>query len=249
MTNNNNNQERKPTLNLIIRSLFFYFVFYTIAIFFSTFMALFFFSSIAMLYIGKIWSICILFLLKHICNLDYEITGLENIPTDKHFIVASKHQSVWETYAYQAFFFPTIFVMKKEILYVPMLNIDALIGGHIFINRGKTTKSDLIRLTKTFDKRLKTKNIVVFPEGTRTKIGETDKYKSGLSIITKGLDTLIVPVAMNAGSFWGKNSIIKYPGTIKVHILKPIETGTLKPTELQQKLITTIENEMKIINE
>ncbi len=248
MTTQNNPHNKKPTLNLIIRSLLFYFVFYTIAIFFSTFMSLFFFSSISMLYIGKVWSKCILFLLKHICNLSYEITGLENLPTDKHFIIASKHQSVWETYAYQAFFFPTIFVMKKEILYVPMLNIDALIGGHIFVNRGKTTKSDLIRLTKTFDKRLKIKNIVVFPEGTRTKPGETDKYKSGLSIITKNLDTLIVPVAMNAGSFWGKNSIIKYPGTIKVHVLPPIKTGTLKPSELQQKLTTTIETEMEVIN-
>ena len=245
MTNTN---MQKPTLNLILRSLLFYVLFYTIAIFFSTFMAMFFFSSIAMLYIGKIWSKTILLLLKYICNLDYEITGLENLPKNKHYIIASKHQSVWETYAYQAFFFPTIFVMKKEILYVPMLNIDALIGGHILINRGKTTKSDLIHLTKTFEKRLKTKNITLFPEGTRTKVGETDKYKSGLSIITKNLNTTIVPVAMNAGNFWGKNQIVKYPGTIKVHILKPIETGTLKPIEIQQKLETAIETEMKIIN-
>lgn len=240
--------QKKATLNLIIRSLLFYFLFYTIAIFFSTFMAMFFFSSIAMLYIGKIWSKCILFLLKYICNLNYEITGLENLPKNKHYIIASKHQSVWETYAYQAFFFPTIYIMKKEILYVPILNIDVLIGGHILLNRGKTTRKDLNYLTQTFKKRLKTKNIVIFPEGTRTKVGETDKYKSGLSIITKDLQTTIVPVAMNAGNFWGKNQIIKYPGTIKVHVLKPIETGTLKPIEIQQKLETAIETEMKIIN-
>ena len=239
--------KRKVSLNIIIRSLAFNTTFFIETAFFSLL------SGITALLPSTIgtriafcWSHTSLFLLRHICHLDYKITGRENIPTNTHVIFASKHQSAWETIAYQAFFFPTSFMFKKELLYIPLFGLAILKTGGIPVNRGHGNKKMISDLTRKFANRLKSKNIIVFPEGTRTPIGAPPNYRSGLSFITADLPACVIPIAMNAGLFWPKGSFIKYPGTITVKLLPPIYTGNDKLThlEFQQKLIHSIETAM-----
>ncbi len=245
ITSNKIYKKPKLTIGIIIRSIIFNFCYLFLSILFSVSALINMFGKpIYTLYVAKIWSKSSLFLLKHICKLDYKITGMENIPTNTNVIFASKHQSAWETVAYQAFFYPTVFMFKKELLFIPLFGINLLKSGNIPVKRGTTTKSTLKKLQTTFEKKLKSRNIIVFPEGTRTKIGETDQYKSGLSLIVKGLDTTIIPIAMNSGLFWGKKSFIKYPGTIEIYILKGIKTKNMSPKDIQEKLISAIETKM-----
>ncbi len=236
------------TCSILIRSIVFNIVYsFTTLLFSLSAIVMMFGSAKFILTIAKLWSISTLFFLKHICKLNYEIEGFENIPKNTHVIFASKHQSAWETVAYQAFFHPTIFMFKWELMFLPFFGINLLRSGNIPVKRGSSTKKTLQKLTLLFEKRLKNFNIIIFPEGTRTKPGETDKYKSGLSLITKNIKTIVVPIAINSGIFWPKKSFIKYPGTIKMKILPSIKTGLIHHAEFQKLLISEIENAMKLL--
>ena len=99
-------------------------------------------------------------------------------------------------------------------------------------------------LRASFAKRLEKYNVIIFPEGTRTKPGTEPEYKSGLSIIIQALkDVEVIPIAMNSGVYWPKHGFIKYPGTIEVHILPAIKPSEYSRDEFQKKLVDTIENE------
>ena len=115
---------------------------------------------------------------------------------------------------------------------------------NIPVNRGHGSKEMIKSLRASFAKRLKKYNVIIFPEGTRTKPGAEPEYKSGLSIIIQALkDVEVIPVAMNSGVYWPKHGFIKYPGTIEVHILPAIKPSEYSRDEFQKKLVDTIENE------
>ncbi len=199
-------------------------------------------------YLAKIWSCYSLWILKHICKLDYKIKGIENIPHNTKVILASKHQSAWETIAYQKFFYPTVFMFKKELLFIPFFGLAIYKTGSIPVNRGHGTRKMIQDLSKKFKNRLTKSNIIIFPEGTRTKPNAKPNYKSGLSLITDNLkDAYILPIAMNSGKFWPKSGFIKYPGTITLSILPPIKRENLSREDFQKLLINSIENEMQKI--
>ncbi len=234
---------------IILRSIFFNISFILWSVVFSL-SALFVIAlpSSCTVKIAQIWSKFSLILLKYICNIDYHITGTENLPKDKHYIIASKHQSAWETVTFQALFYPSIFLFKKEILYIPFFGLAVYKSGSIPVNRGHGNKKMIMDLIKAFNKKLANKNIIIFPEGTRTLPNSTPDYKSGLSLITKGVKGgIVIPVAINSGKYWPKKSFIKYPGIIEVHILPPIITGEMSASEFQEKLVNSIEDEMKKI--
>lgn len=240
----------KATLSIKLKSILFNICFIIISIFFSL-------LSVFTLPLPRIWTIRIayswscssLWLLKKICNLNYTIEGLENIPNGKNVIFASKHQSAWETIAYQKFFMPSVFMFKKELTFIPFFGIALLRSGSIPVNRGHGNKHMITDLTNKFKDRLKNFNIVIFPEGTRSLPNSTPNYKSGLSLITQDLkDSYVMPIAMNSGLYWPKHSFVKYPGTIRVKILPPIKTGINDRHEFQNQLITAIEKEMKNLN-
>lgn len=233
-------------LNIFIRSAIFNIMFLIASIIFSiSALLMLFMPSIYTLKVAKIWSKSSLWLLKHICHLDYKITGLENIPQNTHVVFASKHQSAWETVAYQTFLHPSVFMFKKELAFIPLFGIALLKAKNIPINRGHANKGMIKDLTNKFKDRLKNQNIIIFPEGTRTKPNTPANYKSGLSLITENIKTFVVPIAMNSGIYWPKKSFLKYPGTIQVHILPPIETGSMSHLDFQKKFVGIVEDEMK----
>ena len=230
---------------LIIRSTIYFILFMITAVIFcvsAVFTSIL--PSVVTFTTARIWCRSTMFLLKVCCGIKYKVTGLENIPTNEHVIFASKHQSAWETFAYQIFLKPTVFMYKRELAFIPLFGIAMIKTKNIPVNRGHGSKEMIKKLRTSFANRLKKYNVIIFPEGTRTKPGAKPDYKSGLSLIIQGLkDVKVVPIAMNSGVYWPKHGFIKYPGTIEVHILPAIKPSDYSRDEFQTKLIESIETE------
>lgn len=193
------------------------------------------------------WTRLMLFLLRVVCGLHYRVIGAENIPHQPS-IVLSKHQSAWETLALQQIFPPQVWVLKKELLRIPFFGWGLAMTNPIAIDRS-AGKSALQQIVEQGKERLKQNFwIVVFPEGTRIAPGKTGKYKIGGAWLATHTGALVVPVAHNAGEFWGKNSFIKYPGTVTVSIGKPIDPTGMDPDELNARVKAWIETEVSRIS-
>jgi 1-acyl-sn-glycerol-3-phosphate acyltransferase len=177
------------------------------------------------------------------CNLCCEVTGREHIPASAHIILA-KHQSAWETIGLQCIFPPQIWVMKKELLMIPFLGWAFWALDAIPIDRsaGREALKKLVNNGK--DRLQQGLSVVIFPEGTRTAPGQRGKYHIGGAWLASHSETTVVPVAHNAGRFWRKNSMIKYPGVIQVVIGPPIDTKGLKPDAVNKQVEDWIEAEM-----
>jgi 1-acyl-sn-glycerol-3-phosphate acyltransferase len=193
------------------------------------------------------WARSMLWWLKVTCNISHEITGLENI-TDKPTIILSKHQSAWETLAFQAIFPTQVYVLKRELLWIPIFGWGLAMSSPIAIDRsaGREALKKLVangqaRLDRGFW-------VVIFPEGTRITPGERSKYHIGGAWLASHTKTPVLPVAHNAGEYWAKNTFIKKPGVIKIHIGKPIQTAGLKADALNHQVENWIEAEMLSLN-
>lgn len=192
----------------------------------------------------RCWSFGTVWLAQIICGLNYKIKGLENIPSGK-FFVASKHQSAWETASLHIFFPALVFIMKEELLKIPVYGFYAKIEGMIPIQRDagvsaiKKIKQGIERASELG------RTVAIFPEGTRTKVGESVEYKSGVALIYSVLkDYKVLPIALDSGKFWNKDSWLIKSGTITVSILPAIEAG-LSKDEMLRRLHSTIEEESK----
>lgn len=189
-----------------------------------------------------------LFLLRNVCGIRYQIIGAENIPKTPS-IVLSKHQSAWETLAFQKIFPPQVWVLKKELLRIPFFGWGLAMTSPIAIDRSAKKKA-LEQIVEQGKDRLKQGFwIVIFPEGTRIPPGQRGKYRIGGAWLATHTNTLVVPVAHNAGELWGRNSFIKYPGTITVSIGEPIDPTGMEPGELNAQVEAWIEFEMLRISQ
>lgn len=189
------------------------------------------------------WAHAVLWWLKVTCNLRYEVTGREHIPATPSIILA-KHQSAWETIALQSIFPPQVWVLKRELLMIPFFGWGLWAVGSIPIDRSSGREA-LKKLVNHGKDRLKRGLwVVIFPEGTRTAPGARGKYHIGGAWLASHTETTVVPVAHNAGRFWRKNSILKYPGVIKVVIGQSIDTTGLKPDAVNKQVEEWIEAEM-----
>lgn len=189
------------------------------------------------------WAHCALFWLKISCNLKFEVRGRENIPNHPS-IILCKHQSAWETIALQVIFPPQIWVLKRELLYIPFMGWAWIAMSAIPINRsgGREALKQLVKHGK--DRLARGLWVVIFPEGTRVEPGARGKYHIGGAWLASHTESTVVPVAHNAGLFWRKNAFIKQAGNITVSIGKPIETAGLKADEVNKRVEDWIENEM-----
>jgi 1-acyl-sn-glycerol-3-phosphate acyltransferase len=184
-----------------------------------------------------------LFLLWHLCGLRYRIIGAENIPKSPS-IVLSKHQSAWETLAFQEIFPPQVWVLKKELLRIPFFGWGLAMTSPIAIDRSAKKKA-LEQIVDQGKDRLKQGFwIVVFPEGTRIPPGQRGKYRIGGAWLATHTNVPVVPVAHNAGEFWGRNSFVKHSGTITVSIGQPIDPTGMEAGELNAQVEAWIEAEM-----
>ena len=194
------------------------------------------------------WSHIMLFLARFICGVRYCVLGTENIPK-KPTIVLSKHQSAWETLAFQQIFPPQVWVLKKELLHIPFFGWGLAMTSPIAINRsqGKAALKQIIRQGR--DRLQKGLWIIIFPEGTRIDPGKKGRYGIGGAWLATNTGVSVVPVAHNAGVLWGKNSFIKFPGTITVSIGEPIDPAGMDANELNNKVEEWIELEVTRIDD
>ena len=189
------------------------------------------------------WAHFVVWLLALTCGLRYRVIGLENIPQHPCVILA-KHQSAWETIAFQAIFPPQIWVLKRSLLLLPFFGWALWALRAIAIDRSAGREALKQLVSQGRDRLAIGLNVVVFPEGTRITPGRRGKYHIGGAWLAAHAGALALPVAHNAGEFWRKNSLLKRPGTITVSIGKPIDTAGMKADELNRQVEAWIEAEM-----
>lgn len=171
------------------------------------------------------WASLLKFLARWIIGLDVRVRGMDKVP-DGPVVIASKHQSAWDTAIFLIFWPRACYVMKKELWAIPFWGWYARHCRSIPVDRAGGAAA-LKKMLATVKERIaEGREIVVFPEGTRVKPGENRKFHPGIAAIYQAADTPVVPVALNSGLFWGRRSIgRKYPGAITVEFLDPIERG------------------------
>lgn len=189
------------------------------------------------------WSRFVMIWLKVSCGLSYRVIGKENIPKGPAVILA-KHQSAWETIALQQVFPPQTWVLKRELLNIPVFGWALRTTRPVAINRG-STKEALRQVLEQGQQRLKEGLwMVVFPEGTRTLPGVRGRYAIGGAMLAERSGCPIVPVAHNAGEFWKAKGFLKYPGVITVVIGPVIETTGRKASDINRQVEEWIETTM-----
>ena len=174
--------------------------------------------------IGQFWARSSLGLLRICCRLDHRVTGLENLP-DGPYLVASQHQSAWETLALCLVMRDPAYVLKKELTRIPFFGWVLIRYGMVPVDR-KGGASALKTMVRECRNRLEDgRTLLIFPEGTRVIPGSKQPMHPGVAALYSGLEVPVVPAALNSGLFWPKRGFLKRPGTIQLEILPAIEPG------------------------
>ena len=234
---------------LLLRSLLFniFLYFGIVSVFIIAIPALFLPSKITLIF-GKFLGHYVVFVIKVFLRTKVEFKGINNIPKNEKYFVASAHQSMFETFALQSVLDYPVFILKKELLKIPLFGLYLKKIKSIEITRDTTTKENL----SFFDKvasiiKNETRPLLIFPQGTRVKPEEKVPFKKGVGRIYEALNIACVPIALNSGKVWPKNSFIKYPGKITVSFLEPIKPG-LSRDEFINNLEIKIYEEIKNIS-
>ena len=232
---------------LLLRSLLFNLFLYSgiIAVFVIALPTLFLPPQFT-LYFGKFLGHYVVFIVRIFLSTEVEFRGVINIPKTEKYFVASAHQSMFETFALQSVLDYPVFILKKELLKIPLFGLYLKKIKSIEIIRDTTTKDNL----SFFDKvasiiKNEDRPLLIFPQGTRVKVEEKVPFKKGVGRIYEALNIPCVPVALNSGKVWPKNGIIKYPGKITVSFLEPIKPGLNREEfikSLEKKIYDEIEN-------
>lgn len=191
-------------------------------------------------HIATYWSQFVIWWLRVTCEISHQLTGLENIP-NQPVVVLCKHQSTWETILLTMLFRPQVWVLKREILWVPFFGWGIGTLNPIAIDRG--SKREALRQVLSQGKqRLENgAHVIVFPEGTRVPPGQRGRYGSGGVRLAKSAGVRIVPIAHNAGYFWPRKGFLKQPGVVRMVIGEPVETTETSTEQLLHQLENWIE--------
>lgn len=189
------------------------------------------------------WAVSNLWLLDKICHIRHEIEGLDKIP-DEPCVILCKHQSSWETLALQAVFPPQVWVLKRELLWIPFFGWGLASLNPIAIDR-KAGRKALKQVIDQGQQRLQSGAwVVVFPEGTRVASGEMGRFGIGGARLAVDTGYPVIPVAHNAGMVWPKHGFIKSPGVIKLVIGDKITTQDKTAAEINQQVFDWMETVM-----
>lgn len=189
------------------------------------------------------WSHVMIWLARVVLGIDYRVIGKENLPSRPSMIL-SKHQSAWETLAFQVIFPPQVLVLKRELLWIPFFGWGLALTSPIAIDRSSGARA-LKQMAALGRERLAQGFwIAIFPEGTRVKPGERRKYHEGGAWLAVQCGAFVVPVAHNAGLLWGRNAFLKRPGTVTVEIGTPIDSRAYTPESLNKLVEKWIEDRM-----
>lgn len=187
------------------------------------------------------WGLSNLWLQKWMCGLTYTITGMEHIPGGGA-ILMSKHQSTWETIALRGLMPKTqAWVLKRELMWMPVFGWALAMVHPIAIDRKAGRKAIKQIIDQGKQRLAEGRNIIIFPEGTRTAPGERRRYGIGGGMLAAKAQVPVIPIAHNAGVFWARRGIQKYPGNIQVVIGAPISTQGKDATQIMTEVEDWIE--------
>lgn len=225
---------------IFLRSLIFNVLFYlTLVIWLLAAIPTFLMPRAAILAVAKAWGRWNVWLMRIVCGTRVQFLGVERIP-EGPLIVASKHQSMWETFALLRFIDQPIFILKRELNWIPFFGWYLVKAGMIGIDRKAGVRSLKMLARMTQEQMRRGRQLVIFPEGTRRPVGAPPAYKSGVALIYAEGDAPCVPVALNSGLCWPRRTFLRYPGTITVEFLDPLPPR-LKRAEFMARLEASIE--------
>ena len=173
---------------------------------------------------ARVWIVFVLWWLRVTVGLAHRVVGAENLPKGP-VIIACKHQSSWETLAFTLLFDDIAIVLKRELLFIPVVGWAMARAGNIAVTRGDGA-SALRGMVKQANAVIdEGRSIVIFPEGTRVAPGDQKSYQVGTAALYRQLGVPVVPMGLPSGLVWGRRQWVKRPGTITLEILPPIEPG------------------------
>ncbi|MBL0374711.1 1-acyl-sn-glycerol-3-phosphate acyltransferase [Rhizobium sp. KVB221] len=174
--------------------------------------------------IPKNWARVNLWLAEKIIGLTYEIDGLENLP-EGGYIISAKHQCFWDTFALIPTLPDPVYILKRELLWIPLFGWYAAKQRMIPINRAAKARAIPEMVARAHEELADGRELIIYPEGTRKAPGDEPDYKFGIARLYTDLKVPVVPIVMHPGLFWQRHSFLRYPGHVKIQILKPIEPG------------------------
>ena len=190
--------------------------------------------------IARCWARILFWVLKRLCGLDFTVEGRERIPPGNH-IVMSNHTSAWETVAPFLIFPPQVWVLKRELLWIPFVGWGLKLLRPIAINRGLGHRA-VNQVIEQGKSRLRDALwIIIFPEGTRVVAGDARKFGASGAMLAIASGKSVVPLSHNAGTFWPRRGFLKKPGMIRVIIGDAIEPAGKNPRELNEEVKQAIE--------
>ena len=232
-----------------IRSTLFWISFLPMIVFAAALLSMIFFAPLKYrVGLVHLWIDYSLGCLRLFCGLDYEIEGQENIP-EQGFIVMSKHSSTWETIAIQRFFRPLIWVVKRELTWIPFFGWGLKSIGVIALNRGTGHKAIHQLIEESQQHMAEGRILMLFPEGTRVPPMQQKPFKLGGAIVAQRTGYQVLPIAHNAGEYWPRHSWIKWPGRIRVVIGKPIDPAGKTPEQIRDEVASWILAECERISD
>jgi 1-acyl-sn-glycerol-3-phosphate acyltransferase len=234
---------------IFVRSLIFNAVFYAaLVVWLIVALPTFVLPRRAIIAVAKLWARQNIVLMRVICNIRVDYRGLANIPSGP-LLVASKHQSMWETFALVPLFDDPLYILKRELTRIPLFGWYLVKAGMIAVDR-KAGARALIRMTHKAVRQVQTNNrqLIIFPEGTRRPVGAAPAYKPGIAQIYADCGVPCVPVALNSALFWPRRTFLRYPGTLVVEFLPLVPPG-LPRREFVARITTTIEQATNALTE
>lgn len=190
-------------------------------------------------FVPKVWARSSLWLQKVLAGTTSRIEGMENLP-EGSFILAPKHQSFWDTIAFYPYLSDPLYILKRELTWIPFFGWYILKMRLIPVNRGNRSKALKQVVTDARREMAVGRQLIIYPEGTRRAPGDAPAYKYGIVELYRQLDLPVVPVAHVAGLYWPRRKFMRYPGTIHARFLPPIPAG-LEPDAFMQRLVAETE--------
>ncbi|AWN35483.1 lysophospholipid acyltransferase family protein [Methylobacterium radiodurans] len=174
--------------------------------------------------VARLWGNTTIWLLRHVAGIRVEFRGLENIPPGP-LLVAAKHQSALETLALCTVFPEFAYILKRELLFIPVVGWHLSRGGMVAIDRSKGNRAMSLMNAAAADAIARGRQLIIFPEGTRRPTNAPPVYKQGLSHLYAALGVPCLPTALNTGLFWPRRGFLRRPGTAVIEFLPPIPPG------------------------
>lgn len=193
------------------------------------------------------WSRLVILLARRVLGIRWQVEGRENLPA-RPSVILSKHQSAWETMAFQLIFPPQVLVLKRELLWIPFFGWGLALMSPIAIDRSRGVSALRTLVRRGRERLAQGFWVVVFPEGTRVAPGQSRKYQLGGAWLAVEANAPVVPVAHNAGLLWPRNAFLKRPGKVTVRIGPPIDPANRDAAQINELARTWIEEQQRALS-